>query len=65
MNDENINTEKPDKARCRTCNEPVASDAPNFPFCSERCKLVDLGNWFDGNYTISRDIKDSDIETVD
>ena len=24
-----------------------------FPFCSQRCKLLDLGKWLDGNYSIS------------
>lgn len=23
-----------------------------FPFCSERCKLIDIGAWIDGNYRI-------------
>ncbi|MEN6334870.1 MAG: DNA gyrase inhibitor YacG [Phycisphaerales bacterium] len=23
-----------------------------FPFCSERCKLIDLGAWFDADYRI-------------
>lgn len=31
---------------------------PFFPFCSKRCKFVDLGNWFDGNYRISRPVED-------
>jgi hypothetical protein len=22
------------------------------PFCSKRCKLVDLGRWFDGSYAV-------------
>jgi endogenous inhibitor of DNA gyrase (YacG/DUF329 family) len=25
---------------------------PFRPFCSERCKLVDLGNWLDGAYAV-------------
>lgn len=24
-----------------------------FPFCSERCKLIDLGAWFDADYRIA------------
>jgi endogenous inhibitor of DNA gyrase (YacG/DUF329 family) len=33
--------------RCPTCDRPVEwSDAsPWRPFCSERCKLIDLGAW--------------------
>jgi len=34
--------------------------SPHFPFCSERCKLVDLGSWFDGHYKIVSDLKESD-----
>lgn len=28
------------------------ADLPSFPFCSERCRLVDLGRWIDGAYVI-------------
>ena len=38
---------------CPTCKKPVAPDAKSFPFCSERCRLVDLGNWLDGKYRIA------------
>ncbi|MFQ5495260.1 MAG: DNA gyrase inhibitor YacG, partial [Phycisphaerae bacterium] len=31
-------------------------DAPFRPFCSHRCKLVDLGRWFDGTYRISEPV---------
>lgn len=27
------------------------------PFCSERCRLVDLGHWFEGNYRISEPLR--------
>jgi endogenous inhibitor of DNA gyrase (YacG/DUF329 family) len=37
---------------CPICRRPVARDAKSFPFCSERCKLVDLGRWLDGQYRI-------------
>ena len=39
--------------RCPTCKKDVAPDAKSFPFCSERCRLVDLGNWLDGKYRIA------------
>ena len=39
------------KIKCRNCDKELVynaiSDIPTFPFCSERCKLVDLGLWFD------------------
>jgi len=43
--------------RCPTCKQPVAERAvnPAFPFCSERCRLLDLGKWFDGQYRIPGD----------
>jgi endogenous inhibitor of DNA gyrase (YacG/DUF329 family) len=25
---------------------------PEFPFCSHRCRLVDLGRWLNGEYTV-------------
>ncbi|WP_345548497.1 DNA gyrase inhibitor YacG [Microbulbifer aestuariivivens] len=32
---------------CPTCKKPVewSGDSPFRPFCSERCKLIDLGEW--------------------
>ena len=41
--------------RCPTCGAELEwSDAfPFRPFCSERCKLVDLARWVDGDYRIS------------
>jgi endogenous inhibitor of DNA gyrase (YacG/DUF329 family) len=35
---------------CPSCKKDVAPDGKSFPFCSERCRLVDLGNWLDGKY---------------
>ena len=33
--------------RCPNCNKPTKAeqDNPWRPFCSERCKLIDLGEW--------------------
>ena len=33
------------------CEAAVQEDGPTFPFCSMRCKSVDLANWLDGTYT--------------
>jgi uncharacterized protein len=35
-------------------------DEPCAPFCSERCKLIDLGNWASGKYVISTPILNPD-----
>jgi len=46
----------PFRARCPTCKEPVAvhpRERPaDFPFCSERCRLVDLHRWLQEEYRI-------------
>lgn len=40
---------------CPSCGADARSPAvnPTFPFCSKRCKLVDLGAWADGSYRIA------------
>ena len=36
---------------CPTCNRQVEwQDNPFRPFCSERCKLLDLGKWVSEEY---------------
>jgi uncharacterized protein len=50
------------KLDCPVCKKPVESRAPDFPFCSERCRLIDLGKWASGAYVISsptQDVSDS------
>jgi len=37
--------------KCPICGAKVASGEA-YPFCSERCRLIDLGRWLDGNYRI-------------
>ncbi len=56
--------DKPDHngSKCPTCRVPVAPDSEFFPFCSKRCKLVDLGAWLKGDYRISRPIEQRDLE---
>jgi len=48
---------------CPYCRAIVRPDAALFfPFCSERCKLLDLGHWLDGDYSIGRPIDPSNEE---
>ncbi len=42
--------------RCPTCRTLVLKSEENFPFCSERCRLIDLGKWASGGYVISTPI---------
>lgn len=39
--------------KCPTCGKPVEfKDNPFRPFCSERCKLIDLGRWVNEEYRV-------------
>jgi uncharacterized protein len=39
--------------KCPTCNRRIEwDDNPFRPFCSERCKLIDLGRWVDEEYRV-------------
>ena len=44
--------------RCPTCKKLVLRAEPEFPFCSKRCRLIDLGKWASNGYVVSRPIFD-------
>lgn len=48
--------------RCPICKKEVGLDDPNMPFCSERCRIVDLGNWASEKYVISTTAKSNELE---
>jgi uncharacterized protein len=50
------------KLRCPICKKPVKSIDPDFPFCSGRCRTIDLGKWASGQYVISSPVKDTEDE---
>jgi endogenous inhibitor of DNA gyrase (YacG/DUF329 family) len=52
---------KPKLLRCPTCNTIVPLDAPDVPFCSDRCRLIDLGKWASGAYRISSPALDPEL----
>lgn len=37
---------------CPICHKPVTQENSEFPFCSDRCRLIDLGNWASEKYVI-------------
>jgi endogenous inhibitor of DNA gyrase (YacG/DUF329 family) len=53
--------------RCPICRAPVEAASLSadkcFPFCSPRCKMIDLGRWFDGEYSLSGPIENEPEET--
>ena len=42
---------------CRSCGRKLSGQTkennPWYPFCSQRCRWVDLGKWFDQEYRLS------------
>ena len=36
----------------KTVDQPRENEQSFYPFCSERCKLIDLGRWLGGKYRI-------------
>ena len=42
---------------CPTCYKKADAAHPSeyWPFCSERCKLIDLGQWADESYRVPDD----------
>jgi uncharacterized protein len=47
--------------RCPTCATIVRLGDEDFPFCSDRCRKIDLGKWAMGVYKISSPILDPDV----
>ncbi|MEE1340565.1 MAG: DNA gyrase inhibitor YacG [Succinivibrionaceae bacterium] len=50
--------------KCPTCSKDVewSPNNPYRPFCSERCKLIDLGAWADGTNAISTPLTEKDLD---
>jgi endogenous inhibitor of DNA gyrase (YacG/DUF329 family) len=48
------------KLRCPICKKAVESKAPDFPFCSDRCRLIDLGKWASDGYVIASPVTDAE-----
>jgi endogenous inhibitor of DNA gyrase (YacG/DUF329 family) len=47
--------------RCPICRTLVLRTQENFPFCSDRCRTIDLGKWASGGYVISTKINDPEL----
>lgn len=50
---------------CPTCSAPVPAESATFPFCSKRCRLIDLGRWLSGDYVVSRPLDARDLEELE
>ena len=53
---------------CIVCSRQLEGgllEWPQFPFCSQRCKLVDLGRWFNEEHRLSRPLNAADFSGMD
>jgi endogenous inhibitor of DNA gyrase (YacG/DUF329 family) len=46
---------------CPTCGMIVQAKDEDFPFCSDRCRKIDLGKWAMGVYKISSPVLDPEV----
>lgn len=60
----------PLKHRCSICRKTYELEyekgqklPPHFPFCSARCKTIDLGKWLNEEYRISASLPDAETMT--
>ena len=53
------------KLKCPICKKDVNLGDADFPFCSERCRIVDLGNWASEKYVIPSPIQRGDLDEAD
>lgn len=56
-----MTTKKQKALRCPTCGTLVLATDPNVPFCSDRCRVIDLGKWASGAYVISSPVHDPEL----
>lgn len=50
--------------KCPICKQPTTwKDNPNRPFCSERCRTIDLGRWAGEEYNVSIPLRDVSQDT--
>jgi endogenous inhibitor of DNA gyrase (YacG/DUF329 family) len=54
----------PAALRCPACKKPANRGDEDFPFCSERCRLIDLGKWASGAYVIPSPLPDSSNDQI-
>ena len=51
--------------RCPICGKGVAFEDKYMPFCSDRCRVLDLANWADEKYRISGPAGRNELEELD
>jgi|HubBroStandDraft_6_1064221.scaffolds.fasta_scaffold80473_2 endogenous inhibitor of DNA gyrase (YacG/DUF329 family) len=46
---------------CPICKKPVDPSNEDVPFCSDRCRVLDLGKWASGDYKVSSPVLDPEL----
>ena len=54
--------ESREATRCPVTGSTVPGDSPTWPFADERARMADLYRWMHESYTITREMKDADLE---
>jgi len=49
---------------CPICRKKVQRDGEFMPFCSDRCREIDLGNWASEKYVISTPADPQELEGI-
>ncbi|MGQ3683897.1 MAG: DNA gyrase inhibitor YacG [Candidatus Loosdrechtia sp.] len=57
------------RIKCPNCRKELfyhnIKDIPDFPFCTKRCKQIDLGAWLDEKYRIEEPISQEALSRID
>jgi endogenous inhibitor of DNA gyrase (YacG/DUF329 family) len=68
---ENGRLEDDMKNRCPVCRKVMdkagrqnSREGGFYPFCSNRCRMLDLGKWFDGDYRIPAEVRPEEAENI-
>jgi uncharacterized protein len=49
--------------RCPICEKPMPGpwqEWPQYPFCTQRCKTIDLGRWLSEDYKVAKPSDEDD-----
>lgn len=60
-----MNSSSSFRPRCPTCDILVETEKsrPHLPFCSERCRLIDLGRWLNEEHALPcEDLEEAEAE---
>ena len=55
------------KVKCPVCGREVrwTDEFPSRPFCSRRCRLIDLGEWADERNVITESLKKDEMNSTE